>query len=116
MGLFFRRSKLLGPLRVSIGKRSASLKLGPVSVNTRGDVYGSASLGGGLYARERLGTLRQRRKRSKPDEEAVRARFESYRCDEHDRGLELTRQGNRMRVHAPCCREEAGRTFEMRFE
>ena len=116
MGLFFRRSKVLGPLRVSLGKRSASLKLGPVSVNTRGQVHGSASLGGGLYARERLGTLRRRREQSKPDEETVRARFESYRCDEHDRPLELTREGNRMSVHAPCCREAASRTFKMRFE
>ena len=116
MRLFFRRSKVLGPLRVSVGKRSASLKLGPVSVNTKGHVYGSASLGGGLYARERLGAFRRRRKRSKLEEEAVRARFEFYRCDEHDRRLELTREGNRMSVHAPCCREAASRTFKMRFE
>ena len=115
MGLFFRQSKVLGSLRVSLGKRSASLKLGPASVNTRGDVHGSVSLGGGLYARERLGTFR-RRKRSKPDEEEVRARFVSYRCNEHDRRLELTREGNRMRVHAPCCRDVASRTFKMTFE
>ena len=116
MGLFFRRSRVLGPIRVSLSKRSASLKLGPASVNTRGDLHGSVSLGGGLHARERLGTFRRRPERSKTDEEAVRARFESYRCDEHDRRLELIREGNRMKVHAPCCREAASRRFKMRFE
>ena len=116
MGLLFRRSKVLGPLRVSVGKRSASLKLGPVSVNTRGEVHGSASLGSGLYARERLGTFRRRREQSKPDERAVRAQFESYRCDEHGQRLELTCEGDRMKVHAPCCREAASRTFKVRFE
>ncbi len=40
-----------------------------------------------------LGTFPRRGERLKLEEEAVRARFQSYRCGEHDRRLELTREG-----------------------
>ena len=63
MAMKFRKSIKVAPgVKVTLGRRSASVSVGPKgfkhSVNTRGEVHRTTSIPGtGLYDRQRIGTI-----------------------------------------------------------